>query len=238
VLDDDYRKLEARIRKIAPLLDQSEPVAFVGMALLSQVCAVPQEFRSQASAFREGVTAGWFEICQHGLSVQRWKQIGNDLQADVNRDEAWWRARTTEFIALEKEVDARNVKLGLHYDKDRGIDIIKNQLMGSFPGVCVPPVTRRALAFLEYLSAKMRQTRKQASNPNDYFDARHLFHLARPAFLATMDLNLIKMVDSTCKMQRPWVRCPVELVSDRIARCAPWGRPGKFVAAVVLARAV
>jgi hypothetical protein len=90
--------------------------------------------------------------------------------------------------------------------------------------VSTPQLERRADLHLRYVANKLLSAREQEPARNDWHDARHLQHVAWPAFLVTCDTGLIEAADRTGSQQSAWLRTPVELVEDQVHRSEPWSK--------------
>ncbi|MEO8979200.1 MAG: hypothetical protein ABI548_06455 [Polyangiaceae bacterium] len=169
------------------------------------------------------------------MSRDEWHRIGAAMKAEVDADELWWHGRLEGFRDLEEYVRRNDVEAALFgappYDRMRAAAKIRRQMVLAAPVAAHPSLDKRADAHFCFLLFKLKKALIEKGSGNDYFDGRHLQHLAQPAFLATVDYRLIATVDACCRVQRAWVRTPVELVQDPIARCAPWGKPAASVAA-------
>jgi hypothetical protein len=230
--DEKYEVMRGRIRRVAPLLDAEHPIAFVGTALLSMIGRGPARQMSDDAGYRSTVERGWREICGAGLSVTDWRRIGSLMQQEIEHEERQWVVDAPELL---RELRRREVELEASGGPLRLEAYRWSELHGGLGRrhgfTTEPPHAMRAAAFLGFTIARLKESMQRTPDPNDYFDARHLQHLAWPAFLATVDFRLIGAATTACRRQSAWVRTPVELAEDTIARCPPWGRAAEHVAA-------
>lgn len=226
IKENSYSFLSNRIKNLAPVLDPAAPIAFVGTAMLSTVGNCTARVREEASAFRDDITASWRRVSADGLSESEWKRIGTAVKAEVDAFEAWWLDRLNAFRELERRI-AEKTKDSEPYDRERGLSVIRRSFVDDAPVETKPSLNVRADAHLRYLMAKLRRSLRGEGTGNDWYDARHLQHIAEPAFLATRDYRLIQTVDDSNSLQRAWVRAPIELLEDHVALCEPWGAPAE-----------
>jgi hypothetical protein len=227
---NQYDLLRARIQRLGPLLDPEHPIAFVGAALLSTIGDAPPDVAEQATAFRARIDAGWRAMQARGLTEDEWRSVGQELENEMAPEERFW---TVEAPELWRYIDRKRQQLealGYHYPESRGLAETRAAIARAQGIRTKPPIQSRGAAFLSYMTAKQRDFTRQTPASNDFYDARHLQHLVWPAFLATVDFRLIASVEEHSPQARQWVRAPVELAEDRVARCQPWGRPAARVA--------
>jgi hypothetical protein len=227
----NYDLLASRMRKLGPVVDPADPIAFVGEPLLGQIGVLPADAAARNAAFRQSVADGWHSIQAEGLSVGAWERIGRDLQQELDHDEEWWQTQIDHALEV-----VRTTK-GLATEANVSLDVVRRfhaALKRSLPpsktfGSRLRRVDERTDAVRSYLAAKLANAAASRPAQNDYQDSRHLTHLAWPAFLVTLDVSLIRAVDASGTFQGSWVRTPIELIEEAVPRCEPWGKPAKWV---------
>lgn|GEM_PF-6592095 len=224
VRENQFDTLAGRFRALAPHLSSDEPIAFVGKALLSQIGTLNARDTEQSRRFRDDVLWGWRRIAEGALEPANWRAIGEELKEELDADEAAWLKDIEEAVKLER--------LGKSLADDRTtIGRSLGALMsGLADGAMVPmrpPLRERANLHLRYMGGKLLTASSKRPSSNDFHDARHLQHVAWPAFLMTVDFKLIEACISTGSIQRTWVRSPVELAEDEAPSCNPWGKKAR-----------
>lgn len=216
-------RLLDRLAMLRGIVDEDNPVAFVAIALLTQVGLVRDD--GSQRAFRESITSGWVQAVSGTLTEQEWRRKGQELDQELADDERRWQSQIDQAIEIERETRRREgMYEGFEYPRRRGYEIIRR-------GLAIPShAPWRIDACASYLAQKFNNALRARPGRNDWHDSRHLQHLLWPAFLVTTDFGLIEAVDQTGIWQRAWVRTPFELVHERIARCEPWGKPARTVA--------
>jgi hypothetical protein len=223
--------LAARVRKLTPIVDEEHPVAFVGGALLTTIGeSTDAKQASIAATFRNDVTNGWRSVAGQGLSRDHWLAVGRELQAELDGEEVAWNHYINEAINLEKRLDEHITQFGDFYRRDRGWSVFLEALAARAPAQTKPVLLRRGAAHFACLGAKLREAPRKRPTSNDWYDLRQALHIAWPAFFVTTDFTFMTFADRVCRAQRAWIRSPVELIEDRIARAVPWGTCGKAIA--------
>jgi hypothetical protein len=220
--EDNYELLANRIRTLAPHLNESQPIAFVGQALLSAVGRVPDLIAANSKSFRERVTTAWLRIASSGLARDEWRRVGDELDAELEREERAWEAMIEASISIDKFRLSGEAAGEPPYPRGRAAGIIRSTLARRANAITSPPLERRDELHLRYIANRCVEARARRPSPNDLHDGRHLQHVAWPAFLVTTDFGLLYAADATRSPHAAWVRTPVELAEDRIPRCSPW----------------
>jgi hypothetical protein len=221
--EDNYNLLAARVAKLAPFLSDDVPVAFVGRALLTTFGSADPNLRGDSARFRESVLGGWSRMTKDGLSNEDWRQIGSELQAELAEDERMWAAHVDKAREVSDQVLAAEKEVGFaFYPRSRASNVMRRGLARGAGIISTPPLEQRGDLHLRYVANKLLNVREQEPAKNDWHDARHLQHVAWPAFLVTCDVGLIGAADRTGSPQSAWVRMPIELIEDRVTHCEPW----------------
>jgi hypothetical protein len=222
IRDDAYEMLVARLRKVSPFVDAEHPLAFAGQALFARIGRVPADVLPRAKQFREHVGAGWRAACSGDIDRDRWKSVGDELQAELEREKDGWR----RLIAIAERIE----------DSVESVELRRRALLramtSSVPGETTPAFPTRAEAYFSYMAEKFISVRRARPAMNDYIDSRMLQVLSEPAFLVTKDARLLDTVVRTSRTQSAWVRTPAELALDLVVRAVPWGQRAREVSSL------
>lgn len=225
IREDRYEQHMMRLGRLSNLVDAEAPIAFVGGALLGQIGEVPKEVSDDGAEFRNDVMGGWRSLVREKLTRPEWQRIGERLQTELDSDERSWKNHIDEAKRLTSERRHMHDRVGFEIvSHRRWEEALIGGLIRGARARTRPALECRAALHLRYYAAKLANARERQPSSNDFSDARHLQHVAWPAFLMTTDFRLLEAVDSTGSNQRAWVRCPVELAEDGVCRCEPWGK--------------
>jgi hypothetical protein len=219
--EDEYDSLATRFRRICQFLDPEEPIAFAGTALLSLIGEVESSRALASAQYRRDVTNGWKQLVSRGLTEAEWRGIGDELQQEIALEEKGWLAHVESAKVIERQLKA-NATGGVTKGRARG-ELISGLLRGTAARTR-PTIEQRIHLHLRYVTEKFLNADSRPPSSNDFYDARHLQHIAWPAFLVTVDFRLIETSWSAGSMQSSWVRTPAELAELDPIRCVPWGK--------------
>ncbi|MBM4364054.1 MAG: hypothetical protein FJ104_15345 [Deltaproteobacteria bacterium] len=225
IREGEYKLLSARVARLAPVLSENDPIAFAGHSLLTTFGTAGRRLREESARYRSSVSGGWRRIVANGLLEDDWRSIGAELQDELRDGERNWAQHVADAQGIVRQVSAAEKEAGSPlFPRARGSDLMRQSLAKGAGVACVPPLVARADLHLRYTTDKLLNAHQRVPAVNDWNDARHLQHVAWPAFLATCDEGLIEAADRTGSPQSAWVRMPIELIEDRVARCEPWAK--------------
>jgi hypothetical protein len=103
------------------------------------------------------------------------------MRVEVRDDEQWWLERLAELRQIEARIRATEDPDD-PYPRERGHRILRRALVAHANVETDPPLDERADVYLSYVMRQLERGLRGAGNGNDYFDGRHLQHVAWPAF--------------------------------------------------------
>lgn len=229
VRDGKLGLLSSRIPKIAPLIDEVEPVKTAGVDLVRRLGgSVDPTFVTGETVSPAHFRALWQRLSSRTLTDE-WLTRGGEMVIDSAHERATGWLATVDIAASHPEWD------GVEASELEIARQVTQQFFETFGRTISIPggMHERFEAYYRAagLHAARARRRKLGKLPkpdeNDAEDLQLLWHLAEPAFLATNDLNLIEHVDASGSFQAPWVRTIGELLTMDLPRGLPWGRSAR-----------
>lgn len=221
--------LRKLVQRVAGIVDAEFPIAFVGEALLTTVGTASVALANENAEARARINAAWHELSRREILDTEWRAIGAQMNSELEAEERNWGSMIDQFQAIASDLREREKAFGPFYPSGRAREIIERCLARGSDVATEPPLRERAHAGNRYFTAKVDHPRGARPARNDWIDGRVLQHIIWPAFVVTTDFKLIEAVDKSGTFQRAWVRTPVELATDKIARCLPWGKVARRV---------
>jgi hypothetical protein len=216
VRENNSRKLYGPANRVRPWIDERMPIAMGGGHIRNEIEAPTKAERERHAL--DNRTQGrhtWakvFEDCANNVldpEGARLNEGGERLGAEWTRIRNWGRTATMNFDG---------------WSESRVADYFYLQFLRNSH-----PTTPRhrlhafdRLSALEAAKSAKRSPRKKAKD-NDGIDWAMLLHIARPAFLATWDLDLIDLLRDAATYQAPWVVTLGEMLTDPLPLGNPWG---------------
>ena len=227
--ENDFPLLRNLVRRVAGIVDPVSPVAFVGEALLTMIGTAPKSLADENATLRDQITSAWHGLSTRDLLEAEWRAIGDRLNSELEGEERNWSSMIDEFQGIAADLRDREKSFGPFYPSGRARAIVERCLARASDVVTEPGLRERAHAGNVYFCAKVDHPRGARPAQNDWIDGRMLQHIIWPAFVVTTDFKLIDAVEKSGTFQRAWVRTPVELATEQIARCQPWGKAARRV---------
>jgi len=212
------------IKKLWPHLDPDEPIVLGGGHLQELVAAPTREDRRRlAEVHRQRgieVRQAHSKLLAGGASPESFDGVGREFNRDLDHAASVW----IEMLERCRALDLRG--------EDFADDPVKR-----LSGLRVrldPRVRPHAGERFDAMKAcvavwMLRAARKDPTKPreNDMEDIRLLDCLAVPAFVATDDTTLRRLVRASGSYQAPWVRSLDDLLTKPLPRGMPWGESAR-----------
>lgn len=223
----EHERFRGRLRTLVPLLDEEEPILPDGDVLQRYLHAHATRAPGIRRAASIDARQRLLGLMQEGVSEALWRRIGQVALDHVTEAEDIFMdsiraARSRPRPELAQPLVPAEAAASGKFVLAEHTRLI--QLLPRNDGFFSVFALRATRAFTEPPHASTR------IEPNDAQDHKLLTNLGWPSFVATKDFRLIRDVDESGTVQRPWVRTIYELLNEPLPLGPTWGRPARRAA--------